>query len=70
VTEASGCVRINDAGQDGVTGPCNTLRESAQDKAERLIQAEFKKLHWQEQDLANRLKGDPKKVGIALRLRR
>jgi REP element-mobilizing transposase RayT len=46
------------------------IRESAEDKAERLIQGELKKLHWQEQDLANRLKGDPKKVGIALRLRR
>ncbi len=46
------------------------IRESAQQKAERIAGEELRKLHWEEADLSRRRKGDPTKVGIALRLRR
>jgi hypothetical protein len=45
-------------------------RESAQAKAERLIQTELKRQRWQAGDLARRRKGDPVKVKLAARLRR
>ncbi len=45
------------------------IRESAEEKAQRVVQEELKKLGWQEADLIRRRKGDPAKVGIALRLR-
>ncbi len=45
------------------------IRESAEEKAQRIVQAEFKKLGWQEAELNRRRKGDPVKLGIALRLR-
>jgi hypothetical protein len=45
-------------------------RESAQDKAARLVDAGLKEAGWQESDLAKRRKGDPVKVALARRLRR
>ena len=45
------------------------IRESAEQKAERLTGAELAKYGWDESDLSERRKGDPKKVRIALRLR-
>jgi putative transposase len=44
--------------------------ESDEIKAERVIAEELKKRRWKEKDLTERLKGDPEKVKIALRLRR
>ena len=44
-------------------------RESAQAKAERIIQAELKQRRWQAGDLARQRKGDPIKVKLAGRLR-
>ena len=46
------------------------IRESAHEKAERLVWEELKKLGWRERELVKHRKGDPKKVKIALRLRR
>jgi hypothetical protein len=46
------------------------IRESAEEKANRLIAAELKKMRWEEAELNRRRKGDKKKVKIALRLRR
>ena len=46
------------------------IRESAQAKADRLVQSELKSMNWKEQDLFNSPKGDPKKLRIALRLRK
>jgi len=45
------------------------IRESAEDKANRLIKEGLKKVGWREEELVERRKGDPKKVKIALRLR-
>ncbi len=45
------------------------IRESGEQKAKRVIQAELKKLGWKEADLEARRKGDPEKVRMALRLR-
>ena len=45
------------------------IRESAQEKANRLVEEELKKLRWREEQLLHLRKGDPKKVRIALRLR-
>ena len=45
------------------------LRESAEAKAQRIVAAELKRLHWKEDDLQAHRKGDPKKVKIARRLR-
>ena len=45
------------------------IGESAEDKAQRLIEEELKKLRWREEQLLHLRKGDPKKVKIALRLR-
>jgi len=39
------------------------------EKAQRLVRDELKKLGWQERGLKRRRKGDPGKIGIALRLR-
>ena len=44
-------------------------RESAEDKAARLVAAGVKEAGWQESDLALRRKGDPVKMALALRLR-
>src|SRR5689334_22008726 len=46
------------------------VRESAEDKANRVIRAELRKLRWKESALGEHRKGDPRKVKIALRLRR
>jgi hypothetical protein len=46
------------------------IRESAQQKAERLVQQELKIIGWTEAVLAARPKGAPQKLRIALRLRR
>ena len=46
------------------------VQESALVLAERLVKAEFKRLGWTEQTLAERRKGDPAKVALAQRLRR
>ena len=45
------------------------LRESAEEKAERIVEQELKRLRWREEELARRRKGDLKKVQIARRLR-
>ena len=45
------------------------LRESAEEKAERLIAGELARKGWQERDLAWRPKGDAFKVGLAAQLR-
>ncbi len=45
------------------------LRESATDRAERMIAQELLAAGWTEADLRTRRKGDPEKVRIALRLR-
>ncbi len=45
------------------------VRESAEEKANRIVKEELEKLGWQEADLIRRRKGDPEKLGIALRLR-
>jgi REP element-mobilizing transposase RayT len=45
-------------------------RESAEDKAARLVAAGLKAAGWKESDLAMRRKGDPVKLDLARRLRR
>jgi hypothetical protein len=45
------------------------IRESAEEKAERLVGGEFKRLGWREAELGQWRKGDPEKLRIALRLR-
>ena len=45
-------------------------KESAEMKAERIIAEELKRLGWSNTDLLLRLKGDPAKMAIALRLRK
>ena len=45
-------------------------RESAEDKAARLVAAGLKAAGWQESALASRRKGDPVKMALAQRLRR
>ena len=44
--------------------------ESAEQKAERIVQEELKKREWSEQELSERKKSDRQKVAIARRLRR
>jgi putative transposase len=46
------------------------IRQSAQEKAERILQEELERLGWGAQDLAGRPKGDARKVRIAARLRK
>jgi hypothetical protein len=45
------------------------LRESAQEKARRIVAGEMRKLGWAEADLERYRKGDRRKVRIARRLR-
>jgi len=45
-------------------------RESAESKAERIIQEELKRLKWQQKELRQRAKSDSAKLAIAARLRR
>ena len=44
--------------------------ESAEAKAERIIAEELRRMGWTERDLKVRLKSDPAKLALALRLRR
>jgi hypothetical protein len=44
-------------------------RETGEQKAERIVKEETKRLGWQETDLEQRRKGDPGKVAVARRLR-
>jgi len=46
------------------------IRESAEAKANRIVEAELRRIGWEASDLELRRKGDPQKVEIALRLRR
>jgi hypothetical protein len=46
------------------------IRESAMDKAERLVKEEFRRLCWRELDLEAHRKGAPEKLKIASRLRK
>ena len=46
------------------------IRESAVQKAQRLVKEELARLGWGERELKRRRKGDPEKVRIASRLRR
>ena len=45
------------------------LRESAEEKAQRIVSEEMKRLGWREGDLKQHRKGDRRKVKIARRLR-
>jgi hypothetical protein len=45
------------------------IRESTEEKAQRIVTEELKRLRWTEDDLRTHRKGDPKKVKIARRLR-
>jgi REP element-mobilizing transposase RayT len=45
-------------------------RETAEQKAERIISEELRRLGWKETDLASQPKSDPAKLAIAARLRR
>jgi len=45
------------------------VRETAEEKAERMVIEELRKLQWQQEDLEKRRKGDAAKVKIARRLR-
>ena len=44
-------------------------RETAEALAERLVQAELRRLRWRAADLARRAKGDAHKVALAIKLR-
>jgi len=46
------------------------IRQSAQTKAESILQEELARLGWAERDLQGHRKGDGRKVRIAARLRR
>jgi hypothetical protein len=46
------------------------IRPSALAKTQRLADEELKAIHWTDDDLLRRRKGDPQKVSIAARLRR
>jgi putative transposase len=46
------------------------IQESVEAKAERITTGELKRVGWSEPDLIERRKGDPKKIEIALRLRK
>ncbi len=45
-------------------------RESAEEKAHRLVAKGLRKAHWTEADLGRRRKSDPVKIGLAAQLRR
>jgi len=44
-------------------------RETGEQKAERIVKEEIKRLGWQETDLEESRKGDPGRVAVARRLR-
>ncbi|MEI7733776.1 MAG: hypothetical protein WCO56_29695 [Verrucomicrobiota bacterium] len=58
------------AGQLGEHHAGELRRESAEAKAERIIDEELKRLGWTRVDLEHRTKSDPEKVAVAARLRR
>ena len=58
------------AGKLGAHHAGELKRESAETKAERIIQAELKRLRWRPGELSERPKSDPAKLAIAARLRR
>jgi hypothetical protein len=45
------------------------IRQSGEEKARRVLEAELQRLGWRTGDLEARRKGDPEKVRLALRLR-
>lgn len=45
------------------------IKESEEQKAERLVKAELKRLNWTQKELRTTLKGDKRKIRIAKRLR-
>ena len=45
------------------------IKESEQQKAQRIIKAELQRLHWTRKNLQTTLKGDKRKIRIARRLR-
>src|SRR5947207_384043 len=57
------------AEQAGASHYGEELRESAEEKGQRIVGEEMKRLEWKEIELQRRRKGDPEKVGIACRLR-
>ncbi len=59
--------RMDGGAAGGPSG--DAIRESAFEKAERLLKAELARLGWSEEDLAARRKGDSAKVCIAQKLR-
>jgi putative transposase len=46
------------------------IQETAEAKAERVVSEELKKADWSQEQLKQRRKGDPRKLRMALRLRR
>lgn len=58
------------AGQLGEHHAGGLRLESAEAKAERMIEAELKRLGWTRADLEQRTRSDPEKVALAARLRR
>jgi putative transposase len=57
------------AGRSGESHYGEAVREAAEEKAQRVVAEELKRLKWRETDLAARRKGDPGKVRMARRLR-
>ena len=49
--------------------PAETRRETAEEKARRILQEELDKLGWMGAELSRRAKGDARKIRIARRLR-
>jgi hypothetical protein len=56
-------------GRAGENHPAQTRRETAEEKARRIIGEELARLHWRKEELARSAKGDARKVRIAGRLR-
>jgi hypothetical protein len=70
IFSSSGRDRPPDCPQTPQRGvPTSTRRESAEEKARRIMQEELDKLGWRARDLAARSKGDVRKVRLARRLR-
>jgi REP element-mobilizing transposase RayT len=57
------------ADQAGASHYGEELRESAEEKAQKIVAEEMKRIGWSEKDLRICRKGDPQKVSIARRLR-
>jgi hypothetical protein len=56
-------------GKLGDNHPGQERRETAEAKADRIVQEQLRLLGWTESDLAKRRKSDPSKLAIAARLR-